>query len=218
MTDNLPPDTARRTLAQTDGKPDTAAGAALSGAAIGYARVSTDEQSTALQRDALRAAGCLRIFEDKASGARADRPGLCEALAFLRRGERLVVWRLDRLGRSLPDLIEVVRGLEGRGIELRSLTEEIDTSTPAGRLFFHVFGALAQFERDLIRERVKAGLAAARASGRRGVRKPVVSPARLKKALAMREQGLAVRAIAATLRVSKTALYDALRGAREGAP
>jgi DNA invertase Pin-like site-specific DNA recombinase len=130
-------------------------------ALIGYARVSTAEQDTALQTDALRKAGCERVFEDTASGAKADRPGLADALAYLRDGDVLAVWRLDRLGRSMPHLIETIGALEARGVGFRSLTEAIDTTTPGGRLIFHVFGALGQFERDLIRERTKAGLTAA---------------------------------------------------------
>ncbi|RMS79481.1 Invertase/recombinase like protein Pin, partial [Pseudomonas savastanoi] len=126
-------------------------------ALIGYARVSTAEQDTALQTDALRKAGCERVFEDTASGAKADRPGLADALAYLRNGDVLAVWRLDRLGRSMPHLIETIGALEARGVGFRSLTEAIDTTTPGGRLIFHVFGALGQFERDLIRERTKAG-------------------------------------------------------------
>ena len=148
-------------------------------ALIGYARVSTAEQDTALQTDALRNAGCERVFEDTASGAKADRPGLADALAYLRDGDVLVVWRLDRLGRSLPHLIETVGKLEARGVGFRSLTENIDTTTPGGRLIFHVFGALGQFERDLIRERTKAGLTAAAARGRKGGRKPVVTADKL---------------------------------------
>lgn len=120
-------------------------------ALIGYARVSTAEQDTALQTDALRKAGCERVFEDTASGAKADRPGLADALAYLRDGDVLAVWRLDRLGRSMPHLIETIGALEARGVGFRSLTEAIDTTTPGGRLIFHVFGALGQFERDLIR-------------------------------------------------------------------
>src|SRR5208282_2155078 len=127
---------------------------------IGYARVSTLEQEMALQLDALRAAGCDRIFEDRASGAKTDRPGLAQAIAFVREGDVLVTWKLDRLARSLPHLIETVNQLEKSGAGLRSLTEAIDTTTPGGRLIFHVFGALAQFERDLIRERTRAGLVA----------------------------------------------------------
>jgi hypothetical protein len=125
--------------------------------------VSTAEQNFALQLDALRAAGCEEIFEDHASGAKADRPGLTKVLGQIRSGETLVVWKLDRLGRSMAHPIETVRGLEMRGIGFRSLTEGIDTTTPGGTLIFHLFGALAQFERDLIRERTRAGLKAAEA-------------------------------------------------------
>lgn len=124
---------------------------------IGYARVSTDDQTLDLQRDALNAAGCERLFEDKASGAKADRPGLAEALAFTRKGDALVVWRLDRLGRSLPELVRLVGELDAAGIGFESLTEKIDGTTAAGRLVFHVFAALAEFERNLIRERTNAG-------------------------------------------------------------
>ena len=137
-------------------------------ALIGYARVSTAVQGTALQTDALRKAGCERVFEDTVSGVKAERPGLAAALAYVREGDTLAVWRLDRLGRSLPHLIETVGELEGRGVGFRSLTEAIDTTTSGGRLIFHVFGALGQFERDLIRERTKAGLAAAATRGRKG--------------------------------------------------
>ena len=127
---------------------------------IGYARVSTLEQDLALQLDALHAAGCERIFEDHASGAKTGRPGLAQALGFVREGDVLVTWKLDRLARSLPHLIETITQLEKSGAGLRSLTEAIDTTTPGGRLIFNVFGALAQFERDLIRERTRAGLSA----------------------------------------------------------
>ena len=177
---------------------------------IGYARVSTLDQELAPQLDALRAAGCEPIFEDRASGARTDRPGLAQALAFARDGDVLVAWRLDRLARSLPDLIETVNQLQKRGVGLRSLTEAIDTTTPNGRLVFHLFGALAQFERDLIGERTRAGLLAAAARGRRGGRKPVVTPERLARAAALIAQGLTVREAAARLKIGKTALYAAL--------
>ena len=177
---------------------------------IGYARVSTAEQDTALQTDALRKAGCERIFEDTVSGSTSERPGLSSALAFLREGDVLGVWRLDRLGRSLPHLIEVVAGLEARGVGFRSLTEAIDTTTPGGRLIFHVFGALGQFERDLIRERTKAGLSAAAARGRKGGRKPVVTDEKLQKARMLLAQGLNVREAALRLKIGKTALYVAL--------
>ncbi len=179
-------------------------------ALIGYARVSTAEQDTALQVDALRKAGCERIFEDTASGAKTDRPGLADALAYLRDGDVLAVWRLDRLGRSMPHLIETIGALEARGVGFRSLTEAIDTTTPGGRLIFHVFGALGQFERDLIRERTRAGLTAAAARGRKGGRKPVVTPEKLAKVRQHMAKGLSVREAAALVRVSKTALYAAL--------
>ena len=188
-------------------------------ALIGYARVSTAEQDTGLQTDALRTAGCARIFEDTVSGSKADRPGLAEALAYLREGDVLAVWRLDRLGRSLPHLIETIAALEARGVGFRSLTEAIDTTTPGGRLIFHVFGALGQFERDLIRERTKAGLAAAAARGRNGGRKRVVTNDRLQRARELIASGLNVREAAGRIKVSKTALYAALQssGSASGA-
>jgi DNA invertase Pin-like site-specific DNA recombinase len=135
-------------------------------AVIGYARVSTEDQNLDLQRDALNRAGCSRIYEDRLSGAKAARPGLALALEVTRGGDQLVVWRLDRLGRSMSDLIALTRTLQERGVELRSLTEGIDTSTINGKFAFHLFAALAEFERALIRERTQAGLAAARARGR----------------------------------------------------
>lgn len=141
---------------------------------VGYARVSTIDQNPQLQLDALEKAGCARVFVDRASGARTDRPQLATALDYLRREDTLCVWRLDRLGRSLPHLIEIATTLTDRGIALRSLTEQIDTASAGGRLIFHIFGALAEFERSLISERTLAGLAAARAQGRIGGRPPVV--------------------------------------------
>jgi len=164
----------------------------------------------ALQLDALRVAGCDRIFEDQASGAKTDRPGLAQALAFVRNGDVLITWKLDRLARSLPHLIETVNQLEKTGAGLQSLTEAIDTTTPGGRLIFHVFGALAQFERDLIRERTHAGLAAAASRGRRGGRKPVVTAEKLARAKALIAKGLTVREAASRLKIGKTALYHAL--------
>jgi DNA invertase Pin-like site-specific DNA recombinase len=180
-------------------------------AAVGYARVSTADQDPALQLDALAAAGCAKVFEDRASGARSDRPGLRAALDYAREGDVLVTWKLDRLGRSLPHLIETVAGLERRGVGFRSLTEAIDTTTPGGRLVFHLFAALGQFERDLIRERTRAGLAAAAARGRRGGRQPVVTAEKLRRARDLVAKGLSVRDAAVRLKVGKTALYDALR-------
>ena len=178
---------------------------------IGFARVSTGAQDLALQHAALTAAGCARIFDDQASGAQADRPGLAAATDYLRAGDVLVVWKLDRLARSLPNLIEAVRGLEAAGVGLRSLTEQIDTTTPGGRLIFHIFGALGQFERDLIRERTQAGLAAARDSGRQGGRRPVMTESKRHRALALIAAGLTVREAAARIKVGKTALYQSLR-------
>ena len=178
---------------------------------IGYARVSTLDQDPALQLDALAAAGCAKVLEDRASGARADRPGLRQALDYVREGDVLVVWKLDRLGRSLAHLIETVAALEERSVGFRSITEAIDTTTPSGRLVFHLFGALGQFERDLIRERTRVGLTAAAARGRTGGRKPVVDADKLKRARGMIEKGLTVREAANRLKIGKTALYDALR-------
>ena len=184
-----------------------------SGARIGYARVSTPEQDMSLQIDALERAGCSRIFQDVASGAKAERKGLDEALAYLRPGDTLVVWKIDRLGRSLAHLVGVVEDLRSRGIGFRSLTDPgMDTTTASGALIFHIFGALAAFERELIRERTKAGLAVAAARGRRGGRRPVVTAAVLKRAKAlMHDKGLTVREAAGALKIGKTALYDALR-------
>lgn len=196
---------------------------------IGYARVSTDEQTLALQQDALQAAGCDRVFTDTISGATAERPGLTEALGYARAGDTLVVWRLDRLGRSLRHLIETVAVLEQRGVGFKSLTESIDTTSPGGKLIFHIFGALAEFERDLIRERTRAGLTAARARGRRGGH-PRVKAFTDPKKLALARQLYAdkqtpVVTICAMLGVSRATLYryvapaaaDAVAGA-EGHP
>lgn len=178
---------------------------------LGYARVSTLEQDEALQRDALTAAGCDRIFVDKASGTLENRPALDVMLDQLRAGDTVVVWRLDRLGRSLRHLIEVFQVLENRGVAARSLTESIDTTTPGGRLVFHVFAALAEFERDLIRERTLAGLAAARARGRNGGRPTVWSEEKLATAAAMYASGdHDVAAIARVLGVSRASVYRGL--------
>jgi DNA invertase Pin-like site-specific DNA recombinase len=137
---------------------------------IGYARVSTDDQNLDLQRDALEKAGCEQIFTDRVSGTKAERKGLTQALSHLRSGDTLVVWRLDRLGRSLQHLIDTVTELQEREIGFKSLQESIDTTTSGGKLVFHIFGALAEFEREIIRERTKAGLTAARARGKSGGR------------------------------------------------
>lgn len=151
------------------------------------------------------------MFEDRASGARADRPGLRAALDYAREGDVLVTWKLDRLGRSLPHLIETVAGLERRGVGFRSLTEAIDTTTPGERLVFHLFAALGQFERDPIRERTRAGLVAAAARGRQGGRQPVVTAEKLRRAQALVAKGLSVRDAAVRLKIGKTALYEALK-------
>ncbi len=173
--------------------------------------MSTLDQDLSLQLDALAAAGCGKVFEDHASGAHADRPGLQAALDYVRDGEVLVVWKLDRLGRSLPHLIETVTVLSQRGVGFRSLTEAINTTTPGGRLIFHIFGALGQFEHDLIQERTRAGLTAAAVRGRKSGRKPVITDDKLKRARGMAGKGLTVREIATHLKVGKTALYKALK-------
>ena len=152
---------------------------------IGYARVSTSDQTLDLQKDALQKAGCDRIFTDTASGAKAERKGLDEALSYVRTGDTLVVWRLDRLGRSLPHLIETITGLNNRGVGFKSITEAIDTTTSGGKLVFHIFGALAEFERDIIKERTNAGLSAARARGRLGGRPNALTPTKAQMAKAL---------------------------------
>lgn len=174
---------------------------------IGYARVSTDEQNLDLQIDALMEAGCKRVFRDVGSGSLKHRPELGACFDYLRTGDTLVVWRLDRLGRGLKHLIEAIDGLHTREVGFRSLTEAIDTTTPAGRLQFHIFGALAEFERELIRERTRAGLAAARARGRLGGRPSLVSAEKLAAAEAMRARQHSMREIAAALGVSRATLY-----------
>jgi len=181
------------------------------GELLGYARVSTTVQDPALQHDALSAAGCWRTFTDTASGSRTDRPQLGEVMAALRPGDTLAVWRLDRLGRSLPHLIDTVRGLEARGVGFRSLQEAIDTTTPGGRLVFHVFASLAEFERDLIRERTQAGLSAARARGRMGGRPTVLTPAKAKQARKMIAEGTPIVEVATVVGVSRSTLYRQLR-------
>jgi DNA invertase Pin-like site-specific DNA recombinase len=175
---------------------------------LGYARVSTTDQQPHLQDDALERAGCYRVFTQTASGARADRPTLQQLLDQLRPGDTLVVWKLDRLGRSLRHLVDTVTGLADRGIGFRSLQEAIDTTTPGGKLVFHVFAALAEFERDLIRERTSAGLAAARARGRHGGRPSVLTGHKLQVAREMyASRQYTVTAIANTLGVSRASIY-----------
>lgn len=183
------------------------------GALLGYARISTGEQDTALQLDALERAGCTRVFSDIASGALDERPELARVLDHLREDDTLVVWRLDRLGRSLRHLVDTVTGLAERGVGFRSVQESIDTTTPGGRLVFHVFAALAEFERDLIRERTHAGLAAARARGRRGGRPSVMTADKLAVAHEMYASGEhTVAAIAGTIGVSRASVYRHLPG------
>ena len=177
----------------------------------GYARVSTLDQNPELQLDALAAAGCERIFEDRASGTRSDRPGLAEALDWMRKGDTLVVWKLDRLGRSLPQLVATVRQLEEEGFGFRSLTEGIDTTTASGTLVFHVFGALAQFERDLNREQTMAGLAAARVRGRRGGRPSKLTPELVRQAEAMLRDANGypfISDVIGSLPIGRTAFYN----------
>lgn len=180
------------------------------GQRIGYARVSTDDQNLDLQHDALHKAGIAddRLYSDTASGKDADRKELLACLKALREGDTLVVWRLDRLGRSLPDLVHIVGELEQRGISFESLTEKIETGSAAGKLVFHVFAALAEFERNLIRERTRAGLVAARARGRAGGRKPKLSEAQIKEINEMVDaQKLPIGRIAELYGVSRTTIY-----------
>jgi len=176
---------------------------------VGYARVSTAEQSLALQRDALAAAGCGRVVAEQASGA-AERPHLAKLLSGLEAGDTLVVWKLDRLGRSVYGLVSLVKDLEARSIGFRSLTDSIDTSTPHGRLFFHIMAALAEMERELIRERTRAGLKAARARGRLGGRPRKLAPSKVEMARALLKD-YPVKDVARMVGVSRSTLYAALR-------
>jgi DNA invertase Pin-like site-specific DNA recombinase len=186
---------------------------------LGYARVSTDDQRLDLQRDALTGAGVSadHIYEDRLSGARSDRPGLDAVLKAARSGDTLVVWRLDRLGRTMVDLIKLVTDLEARGVGFRSLTENIDTTTSSDKLIFHVFGALAEFERNLTRERTRAGLLAARARGRVGGRKRAMTDRDVAVAKTLlREGSLTVEEVAEQTGVSMATLYRYLPGGRAG--
>ena len=175
---------------------------------IGYMRVSTGEQSLDLQRDALARTGCERIYDDVCSGRATDRPGLSKALDAAREGDALVVWKLDRIGRSLPHVVGLVGDLQKRGVGLKVLTGDVDTTTATGRLVFGIFATLAEFERDLIHERTMAGLAAARARGRAGGRPRVMTKPKLKAAMTMMaDRDNAARDIAAELGVSLSTLY-----------
>jgi len=175
---------------------------------IGYARVSTVDQNLGLQKDALINAGCEKFFEDTISGTKASRPGLSNAMDFARPGDSIVVWRLDRLGRSLKDLITLVNKLDESGVGLQSLQEAIDTTTSAGKLIFHVFGALAEFERNLIAERTMAGLAAARARGRKGGRPMALNTEKRKLAVNLyNKKEYSVTEICDVMKISKPTLY-----------
>jgi DNA invertase Pin-like site-specific DNA recombinase len=175
---------------------------------IGYARVSTQEQNLDLQNDALKAAGCENIYTDKMSGAKKNRPGLEEILGFIRKGDTLVVWRLDRLGRSLKHLIQVLNQLDEKGVYFKSIQESLDTSTPGGKLIFHVFGALAEFERDIIRERTLAGLASARGRGRIGGRPRKLSADQVEMAKKLIcDPTISIAEICRTFSISKATLY-----------
>jgi DNA invertase Pin-like site-specific DNA recombinase len=182
---------------------------------FGYARVSTHEQILDLQIDALKAAGCERIYQEKASGSKAERPELMRMLDQLRIGDTVIIWKLDRLGRSLAHLIKLVSDLEDQGVGLLSLNDPIDTTTPQGRLVFRIFASLAEFERDVIRERTMAGVASARRRGRllgrpKGLTKNAEQKARLAESL-YKDENFSVEQIARELRISKTTLYKYLR-------
>jgi DNA invertase Pin-like site-specific DNA recombinase len=175
---------------------------------IGYARVSTTEQSLDLQRDALHAAGCDEVYTDTASGSKSERPGLKQALSHAREGDVLVVWRLDRFGRSLKDLVARIEELAERGVGFRSLQESIDTTSPTGKLVFHIFASLAEFERELIRERTLAGLASARARGRKGGRPPAMTARKVELASKlMADPAVSVDEVCEAVGVSKSTLY-----------
>lgn len=179
------------------------------GLRIGYARVSTDDQDLSLQRDALQQSGCAEIYADTISGTKTDRPELTNCLRALRQGDTLVVWRLDRLGRSLKHLVEIINDLEKRGVRLESLTESIDTSTASGRMIASIFATLAEYERNLIRERTIAGLKAARARGRKGGRKPVLGPKEKREIEALLlDPKITVKDVAERYGVSRNTIYQ----------
>lgn len=174
---------------------------------IGYARVSTEDQHLTLQTDALSKADCERVFQDQMTGSRMDRPGLLEALSHTREGDTLVVWKLDRLGRGVKGLVDLVAELEARKVHFQSLTDQICTETPSGRFFFHVMASLAQMERELIIERTKAGLQAARRQGKVGGRKRVMTDSKIEAARKLLAAGTSSREVAATLGVSVPTVY-----------
>lgn len=174
---------------------------------IGYARVSTHDQNLELQREALTKAGCRKIFEDKVSGTRAERPGLARALEMLREDDTLVVWKLDRLGRSVKQLVDLVGDLHKQSIQFKSLTDAIDTGSPSGRFFFHVMASLAEMERELTVERTRAGLEVARQLGRKGGRKPKMTNSKIESARKLLASGIPPRDVAKNLGVSIPTLY-----------
>jgi DNA invertase Pin-like site-specific DNA recombinase len=181
-------------------------------ASIGYARVSTTDQNPDAQTDALDQSGCEKIFTDHASGTLARRPKLDDALGYLRPGDTLVITKLDRLGRSVKNLKEISDDLQARGVSLKALSQGIDTGTPGGRLFFHMLAAIAEFERDLISERTRDGLAAARARGRKGGRKPAMTPTKIAQARRMYDSGEhTVQQIAETFGVTRPTIYRHLQ-------
>jgi DNA invertase Pin-like site-specific DNA recombinase len=180
---------------------------------IGYARISTHDQTLALQQDALEKAGCERIFTDTVSGTKEERKGFTEALSHLREGDTLVVWRLDRLGRSLRHLIDTVTELHEGGVGFKSLQENIDTTTSGGKLVFHIFGALAEFEREIIRERTRAGLVSARSRGRAGGRPKALTPKDVQMLRSMAsDKSLTVSDICNTLGIGRTTFYRYAKG------
>ncbi len=183
------------------------AGAKGAGLLIGYARVSTQDQNLELQAEALAKAGCKKIFEDRASGSRAERLGLAQARENLRAGDTLVVWKLDRLGRSVKQLVDLVGQLQKEGVQFKSLTDSIDTDTPSGRFFFHVMASLAEMERELIVERTRAGLDVARQLGRTGGRKRLMTDGKVKAARKLLSSGVPARDVASNLGVSVPTLY-----------
>ena len=174
---------------------------------IGYARASTQDQNLELQSDALTKVGCQKVFEDKVSGTRADRPGLAKALEILREGDTLVVWKLDRLGRSVKQLVDLVEELHKQGVQFKSLTDAIDTGTPSGRFFFHVMVSLSKMERELIVERTRAGLEMARRLGRKGGRKPKMTDSKIESAKKLLASGVPPKDVARNLGVSVPTLY-----------
>jgi DNA invertase Pin-like site-specific DNA recombinase len=174
---------------------------------IGYARVSTQDQNLNLQTEALISAGCQKVFDDKISGSRSERPGLAKALEMLRDGDTLVVWKLDRLGRSVKNLVDLVGQLQKQGIQFKSLTDAIDTSTPSGRFFFHIMASLAEMERELTVERTRAGLEVARQLGRKGGRKRQMTESKIESAKKLLANGVPPRDVAKNLGVSVPTLY-----------